>query len=115
MKFVATTTLPARHPLPPTPPLESGDHLTRIEFEQRYEAMPKLKKAELIDGIVFVGSPVRERQHGAPHHDLGSWLGFYRALTPGLRAADNTTVRLDDDNEPQPDLLLRIPATAGGQ
>ena len=115
MKFVATTTLPAGHPRPPAPPLESGDRLIRAEFEQRYEAMPQLKKAELIDGIVFVGSPVRERQHGAPHHDLGGWLAFYRALTPGLRAADNTTVRLDNDNEPQPDLLLRILETVGGQ
>ena len=26
--------------LPPVPPLEPGDHLTRDEFERRYEAMP---------------------------------------------------------------------------
>ncbi len=28
------------------PPLENGDRLNRDEFEQRYEAMPSLKKAE---------------------------------------------------------------------
>jgi hypothetical protein len=34
------------------PPLESGDRLTRDEFERRYQAMPQLTKAELIEGIV---------------------------------------------------------------
>lgn len=32
-------------------PLENGDRLTRKEFERRYQAMPNLKKAELIDGM----------------------------------------------------------------
>ncbi len=35
-------------------PLENGDKLTRAEFERRYEAMPHLKKAELIEGVVYV-------------------------------------------------------------
>jgi hypothetical protein len=34
------------------PPLESGDRLTRAEFERRYAAMPHVKKAELIDGSI---------------------------------------------------------------
>ena len=37
---------------PTIPPLENGDRLTLTEFEHRYSAMPKLKKAELIEGIV---------------------------------------------------------------
>ena len=37
-----------------------------------------------------------------------TWLGVYCAATPGTQIADNTTVRLDTDNEPQPDALLRI-------
>jgi Uma2 family endonuclease len=89
-------------------PLESGDRLTRDEFERRYAAMPKLKKAELIEGVVYLASPVRVKKHGQPHCDLITWLGTYRALTPGVMACDNTTVRLDADNEPQPDILLRI-------
>ncbi|GEM_PF-5136185 len=36
------------------PPLESGDCLTRPEFERRYHAMPNLKKAELIEGVDFL-------------------------------------------------------------
>jgi hypothetical protein len=48
------------------PPLENGDRLTRAEFERRYDAMPNLKKAELIKGIVYLGSPVRIRLLAAP-------------------------------------------------
>lgn len=91
----------------PIPPLESGDRLTRTEFERRYEATPEKFKAELIEGVVYVASPVRTF-HGVPHADLVTWLGVYRTATPGVSAADNTTTRLDLDNEPQPDALLRI-------
>lgn len=95
------------------PPLENGDRLTRIEFEIRYEKMPHLKKAELIEGIVYMGSPLRINQHGEPHADILVWLGLYKSLTPNLQLGDNSTVRLDEDNEPQPDALLRI--KKGGQ
>ena len=63
------------------PPLESGDRLTRAEFERRYEAMPDVKRAELINGVVYMGSPVRFRAHGRPHVVLLTWLGMYSALT----------------------------------
>jgi hypothetical protein len=36
------------------PPLENGDRLTRDEFEQRYQAMPNVKKAELIERKVYI-------------------------------------------------------------
>lgn len=97
------------------PFLESGDHLSRAEFERRYEAMPELKKAELIEGVVYVGSPVRVEIHGEPHGFIVGWLALYSAATPGVRFADNATVRLDLDNEPQPDALLRIEEAAGGR
>jgi len=97
------------------PPLEPGDRLTRAEFERRYKAMPQLKKAELIEGVVYMPSPVRLRRHGNPHGQLITWLGIYEAGTPGVLAGDNTTVRLDLDNEPQPDALLLIDAACGGQ
>jgi Uma2 family endonuclease len=96
-------------------PLENGDRLTRTEFERRYAAMPYLKKAELIEGVVYVPSPVRHRQHGSPHVQLITWLGHYQAATPGVEAGDNSTVRLDLDNEPQPDALLLITPEHGGQ
>ncbi|MEX2173490.1 MAG: Uma2 family endonuclease [Pirellulaceae bacterium] len=96
------------------PPLEPGDRLTRDEFERRYHAMPHLKKAELIEGIVYMPSPVRAYRHGTPHSHLITWLGVYRASTPGVESADNTTARLDMDNEPQPDAMLFIEPERGG-
>jgi Uma2 family endonuclease len=97
------------------PPLEPGDRLTRAEFERRYDATPGLKKAELIEGVVYMPSPVRLHRHGRPHVHLAAWLGVYEAATPGVIAADNATVRLDLDNEPQPDALLLIDPARGGQ
>jgi Uma2 family endonuclease len=75
--------------------------------------MPYLKKAELIEGIVYMASPLRIRQHGNPHARIVTWLGTYWSATPGIELGDNATVRLDADNEPQPDALLRI--EVGGQ
>jgi Uma2 family endonuclease len=97
------------------PPLEPGDRLTRPEFERRYEAMPHLPKAELIEGTVHMPSPVRFRRHGRPQAHLITWLGQYEAGTPGVETADNSTTRLDMDNEPQPDAVLLIDPARGGQ
>jgi Uma2 family endonuclease len=83
----------------PIPALESGDRLTRAEFERRYETTPEKFKAELIEGAVYVASPVRV---------LITWLGVYSTATPGVSGSDSATTRLDLDNEPQPDALLRI-------
>jgi hypothetical protein len=82
------------------PPLENGDRLTRDEFERRYATMPDGVKAELIEGIVYMAAAaVRARHHGNPHALLITWLGVYHAATPGTYIADNTTVRLNLDNE----------------
>jgi Uma2 family endonuclease len=98
-----------------TPPLEHGERLTRAEFERRYEAMPHVKKAELIEGEVFMGSPVRLDLHGEQHSKLIGWMIVYEASTPGTVVGDNITVRLDSDNEPQPDAALMIRPEHGGQ
>jgi Uma2 family endonuclease len=100
---------------PEVPALEAGDHLTRDEFERRYDAMPNVKKAELIEGVVYMPSPVRLGRHAAPHFDLITWLGVYRAGTPGVAGGDNVTVRLDLDNEPQPDAVLLVEPGHGGR
>jgi Uma2 family endonuclease len=97
------------------PPLENGEHLTRDEFERRYEAMPWLKKAELIEGKVYLGSPVIHSTHGKPHGRIGGWLYLYQAETPGTDYGDNSTVRLAKDSEPQPDGFLIILPECGGQ
>ena len=59
-------------------------------------------------------SPVR-LVHAGPHAMIETVLLVYTASTPRVRGANNATVRLDLDNEPQPDVLLYIDEEAGGQ
>src|SRR5436309_9813471 len=98
-----------------TPPLQNGDHLSAREFLRRYEAMPEVKKAELINRIVYMGSPVRIDQHGEPDGLIQGWLCNYSVATPGVKHATNSTTRLGPDDVPQPDGLLRIGVEFGGQ
>lgn len=97
------------------PPLQPGDVLTRPEFERRYRAQPEIKKAELIEGVVFMPSPVNAIRHGDPHFLMNTWLGVYCAATPGVTGSDNAILRLDLLNEPQPDVLLRLDPKYGGK
>lgn len=97
------------------PPLQAGDRLNRIEFERRYNAMPEVTNAELVEGVVYMPSPVRADRHGEPHFDLNGWLFVYRAHTPGVRGGDNSSLRLDMANMPQPDSYLRIESERGGK
>jgi Uma2 family endonuclease len=101
--------------IPSIPPLQNGDHLSREEFERRYNAMPGIKKAELIEGVVHMPSPVKFKKHSGPHFDLIGWLAQYVAFTPGTDGGDNGTLRLDLKNEPQPDAFLLILPEFGGQ
>ena len=96
------------------PPLENGDHLSAQEFMRRYEATPEIKKAELIEGVVYMGSPVR-LLHAAPDTIIQCSLGFYAAHTPGTQAAGNPTVRFSSKNVPQPDALVRLLPEYGGR
>ena len=90
-----------------SPQLHSGDRLTRAEFHRRYKLHPEIRKAELIEGVVFVASPLSAERHGDPHADIMGWLFLYRRRHPELKASDNATVLLDADNEVQPDAVLR--------
>jgi Uma2 family endonuclease len=114
---MSTRTLPQSLPLENTevPPLVAGDRLTREDFHRRYEAMPHIKKAELIEGKVYMPSPVSLEGHGRPHARLMLWLGNYWTATPGTDIVDNGTLVLDHDNEPQPDAFLRVLPEYGGQ
>src|SRR5215207_5432367 len=93
--------------------LDAGDHLTREEFHRRSLARPDIKKAELIDGVVYMPSPVRLDQHGEPHGFVMAWLGVYVSQAPGVRLGDNTTVYLDGTTEVQPDAFLIRPRPGG--
>jgi Uma2 family endonuclease len=97
------------------PPLTAGDRLTRPEFERIYQAHPEVKRAELIEGVVYMPSPVHFTKHGLPHSYLITWLGVYCAATPGLLPGDNVTVRLDFENVVQPDAVIRLDPKLGGR
>lgn len=94
--------------------LHSGDRMNQKEFHRIYRRMPEDFKAELIGGIVYVASALKLR-HGENHLPLGTLFYIYEAYTPGVGSADNTTILLGDDSEPQPDLFLRILPEYGGQ
>ncbi len=114
----------------PIPPLRHGDRLTMAEFERRFEAMPRLKKAELLDGVVYIpfseeflegegdvtmASPVSYTEHSSPHFRLVHWLSLYWDETPGVLAGVDGTIRLDTVSMPQPDAFLFILPEHGGQ
>jgi Uma2 family endonuclease len=110
-------TIASRLPIEPrrTPPLQNGDHLTREEFERRFDATPNLKKAELIEGVVYMPPPVSHEFHSVPHSDLNWFLTTYRIGTPEVWSGDNGSLRLDLENMPQPDTYLLIDPKSGGQ
>ena len=64
------------------PPLREGDRLTSDEFMRRWEAMPGLKFAELIDGVVQI-LLLFTLSHGRIDPTLSWWLNSYVAATPG--------------------------------
>jgi Uma2 family endonuclease len=115
MATASTTELPSHDPSITVPPLENGDQLTRAEFERRYSAMPNLKKAELIEGEVYMPSPVKFEQHAEQHAIFLWWLASFRVFTPVVRVGDNPTIRLDLDNDHQPDGVLFLDPSAGGK
>jgi Uma2 family endonuclease len=88
------------------PRLESGDRLTRAEFHRRYEARPDIRRAELIDGVVYVASPTRFDVHDEQVGTMVAWLVTYAARRPGVRAGNSATLFLAGDTEVQPDAYL---------
>lgn len=95
------------------PDLHMGDKLSLDEFLRRWEAMPRLKRAELIGGIVFMPSPTGT-DHGGTDSKVAAWLATYAAHTPGTEVAGNATTILGEDS-PQPDQSLRLLPEAGGR
>ena len=96
------------------PPLENGARLSRPEFHRRYENSPRLRKAELVEGTVYIISSPVSLSHSASHGILGTLLGTYALHTSGVQVGNNGTLLLDNENEPQPDLMLRLVESAAG-
>jgi Uma2 family endonuclease len=95
------------------PPLCDGDRMSRDEFLRRWELLPSLKHAQLLDGIVYRASPV-STNHSSLHANFVIWLGTYMARTPGLETLTDGTTLMGND-APQPDIALRILPSFGGQ
>jgi hypothetical protein len=112
---MTSRTLKPVKPVHGIPPLRDGERLSRDEFERRYDAMPEDTRAELMEGVVHMPSPVRVGPHAEPHLDLSVWFGTYRIYTPGVRGGIGATVRLDMKNERQPDGVLFVERHRGGQ
>lgn len=93
--------------------LVAGQRLKRDEFLRRWEAMPEVKHAELIGGVVYMPSPI-SRSHGSHDVLVAGWLMQYAARTQGCDAASNGTWLMLED-APQPDVDLRILPEYGGQ
>ena len=111
----ATEVLPVRSSTRSLPRLENGEHLDQKTFHARYAAMPKMMKAELIGGRVYIVASPLHPLHGVHHSRLMGWLEVYLANTPGTNVFDNTSAVLGDDSEPQPDGCLFIRTECGGQ
>lgn len=114
MPLIAERRADVRSPSPAgLPPLQNGDRLNSAEFLRRYEAMPEVKKAELIDGTVFMGWPV-STEHSEADGLAHLWLGVYSAHTPQVVFHPNATVLLGPRNAPQPDASLCLKTDSGG-
>jgi Uma2 family endonuclease len=96
------------------PPLVAGESLDQPTFHERYEAMPPETRAELVDGVVYMPSPMRH-DHGQESRVVAGWLDTYQRLTPGVDGGDGSTLKLDIRGEPQADHHLRIPTKVGGR
>ena len=96
-----------------TPLLCNGDRLDQPEFHRRYLQYPDHVKFELVGGIVYMASPL-----SLPHSNFDGKLGFmlelYADATPGTNVLHDATTILSEDDEPQPDLGLRILPEYGG-
>lgn len=106
------TAVPRRRIGPP-PPLENGDMLTLTEFLRRYEEMHDIKKAELIEGVTHMPSPVRIAHSESDGIIQG--LLFTFAAGHDLKIYPNTTLLLDTENAFQPDAILCTPPRKGGR
>lgn len=114
MNATSEKLISAKVPTKGFPLLETGYHLSAEEFHWRYEQMPEHCRAELIEGIVYMASPLHIG-HGDRHALLTTLCGLYALKTPGVTASVATTVRLDNENEYQPDGHMRIDVSKGGR
>ena len=111
--LTASPARPRKHQ--PLPMLENGYRLTTAEFLRRWEALPQIKKAELIDGTVYMAPPLRADSHAEPDGLTHLWLGYFASQSAGVKFYSNPTLILDGNNAPQPDSVLCFTPANGGR
>ena len=93
--------LPVRSVVPMPHRLDSGDRMDADTFLSIYEQMPDGFRAQLIEGVVLVASPMTA-DHGGSLNKANGWLFNYQARTPGVFCYDATTIRLGPKNSRSP-------------
>jgi Uma2 family endonuclease len=101
------------------PLLYTGLRLNRDEFYRRVEEWERSGKSargiERLEGIVYMPTPLPVDSHGEPLAKIVAWLGYYMAHTQGAQASCCSTAKLDKNNDPECDAILRIRPGFGGQ
>jgi Uma2 family endonuclease len=98
----------------PLPQLITGQQMTREAFLARWDRIPDLKHAELIEGIVYVPSPV-SLEHSRIDRHVITWLTNYAYQAGGCESGTNATW-LMLESSPQPDAFLcGAPAPSDGK
>ena len=87
------------------PALENGAVMTREEFHSLYAECEGYERVELIEGVVFMPSPVRFESHDRQASLLRGWLFTYSNLHDGLECGNEATLILGN-SEVQPDAFL---------
>ena len=91
--------------------LRDGMRMNRAEFHRRYLRMDRIDpsfRAELIEGVVHLRDPMSASEpHATFQQWISAWCYEYLKRTPGLKSLVAPTVLLDDDAEPEPDVMLR--------
>lgn len=100
---------------PETPPLRTGDLLSREEYFRRAKAMGGDIRAERLRGVVIKPPAVSVENHGEPQALIIGLLALYASKTPGVLVSGPGTVRLGADSDPEPDVFLRLTPERGGQ
>ena len=94
----------ASHFTPLQVDLNNGDRMSRDEFLWRWEQIPELKFAELIDGVVYLSSPL-STLHSTYDVMLIRWLTQFEENVSGVLVLASATWLLGDSS-PQPDVAL---------
>jgi Uma2 family endonuclease len=87
-------------------PFENGDVMSREEFHRLYSQCEGLEHVELIEGVVYLPSPIRSEGHGQEQRLIIKWLEAYVSTRDGIDWHPPSSVLLDDKNEPEPDVML---------